>query len=160
METKLQQKRLIVKKSSIHGFGVFADEAIFPGDVVEECHTLFSDGEDKSFINYYFSVNDKNAIPLGFGCIYNHANDPNCNYQYDEARQTMIYTANRHIAKGDEIFVTYGNDWFDSRNAIVKTAPFWKKYWKYFCGVPLRAILATSSILGMIFFLKFLLTAA
>ena len=36
----LIQGRTEVKKSSIHGYGVFATEDIKKGDIVEECHFM------------------------------------------------------------------------------------------------------------------------
>ena len=109
--------KLIVKKSPIHGYGVFANQDFQPGDIIEECYSLLADSKNTDFKNYYFQAADKIAIPLGFGCIYNHSNQPNANYGFDVESSLIIFSAHLPIQRGEEILVSYGKSWFEERNA-------------------------------------------
>jgi len=126
MKQSLYRGPIIVKKSPIHGYGVFATQAIKKGSLVEECHTLFTEKKDQLFINYYFSAKNQSAIPLGYGCIYNHSFTPNVSYEYNDKTELLIFTALRNISAGEEIFSSYGNDWFSSRNIQAKKSPWWR----------------------------------
>lgn len=146
MANKLVINKLIVKKSPIHGYGVFADTDIQPNEIIEECYTLtLNDNDDLN--NYLFSWKDKFAIPLGFGCIYNHAPQPNAKYTMDENTSLFIVKANRLIKKGEEIFISYGKDWFDCRNMEIKKMSWLQKSWRYCKGYPLRAF----TVIGFIY---------
>lgn len=148
MKTKLVLNKVVVKKSPIHGYGVFAEKNLEPNEIIEECHTLLSDTFKDEFSRYYFAAADeKNALPLGFGCIYNHSDQPNATYQYDPELQLMIFKAVRFIHRGEEIFTSYGKNWFDGRKLQKKEIPMWRKVWRYFAGMPLRAIMVSVSVI-------------
>ena len=115
MNRTLVQNNIVVKPSNIHGFGVFAKKNILPGQVIEECYTLLTQVNDDVLLNYFFKANEFSAIPLGFGCIYNHSDKPNTRYDFDSERQVMTYTAQRYIRAGEEIFISYGKTWFETR---------------------------------------------
>lgn len=115
MKLQLVQAPLIVKKSSRHGYGVFAGKRFKEGDLIEECYILITRGKDKALENYYFDVNGKYALLTGFGCIYNHSEDPNADYRYNEKRKLFTFKAEKTIRKGEEIFISYGEDWFSDR---------------------------------------------
>ena len=76
--TELINQNLIIKKSPVHGYGVFAGKCFAEKEVIEECYTILSEKEnkDRALYNYYFGVNDKTAILTGFGFVYNHARHP------------------------------------------------------------------------------------
>ncbi|HEU5281950.1 MAG TPA: SET domain-containing protein [Gammaproteobacteria bacterium] len=106
-----------VRPSHIHGLGVFATSAIPAGTLLEECYVLRVPSETKLLRSYLFRYTDEeSAIPLGFGAIYNHADRPNVNHEIDRERNVMRLKTNRPIAKGEEIFISYGNTWFSSRH--------------------------------------------
>lgn len=114
--SRLIQRQVCVKTSPIHGRGVFADEPFSPGEVIEECHTLNVGPEMKSLSNYVFKCTGASLmLPLGAGAIYNHADDPNAKFKMDLERAVLVVQACRPIARGDEIFISYGKGWFDSR---------------------------------------------
>ncbi len=115
MKAKLFQTKLFVKKSPTHGYGVFAGKSIKKGEKIEECYMLVSRGGDKKLEDYYFDAKGKNAIFLGFGCIYNHADEPNADYTINMRDHVATIKASRNIRKGEEIFVSYGTKWFSSR---------------------------------------------
>lgn len=121
MKSKLFQNKLIVKKSAIHGYGVFAGKAIKKGERIEECYAILTKVEDDILGDYYFDMRGKNAVLTGFGWIYNHSEDPNAYYEINYKNRLMVFKAERAIKKGEEIFVSYGDDWFKSRDLEPKT---------------------------------------
>ena len=115
MKAKLFQGKLIVKKSSLHGYGVFAEKNFRKGERIEECYIIISKGGDKTLEDFYFDVKGKYALFTGFGSIYNHADEPNADYIISAKKCLATLTAAKAIAKGEEIFVSYGEEWFSSR---------------------------------------------
>lgn len=111
----LFQNEIYVKKSATHGYGVFAGKTIRKGQKIEECYIIVSKGGDKTLEDYYFDVKGKYGIFTGFGVIYNHSEDPNADYKINAKRRIATIVAMRTIKKGEEIFVSYGDEWFSSR---------------------------------------------
>jgi len=119
--SKLFQNKIYVKKSRTHGYGVFADKTIRKGEKIEECYMIISrKGGDKALEDYYFDAKGKHAIFTGYGIIYNHTTDPNADYFINVKRRIATIKAARTIKKGEEIFVSYGEDWFSSRGLTPK----------------------------------------
>lgn len=114
----MYQNKLIVKKSSTHGYGVFAGKTIKKGDIIEECYIIICTGNDRKLENYYFDVDGKYAIFTGFGIVYNHAEKPRLNATYTISKKRKLATikAKKTIRKGEEIFISYGSEWFETRN--------------------------------------------
>ena len=125
MKSALSRRNLIVKKSSIHGYGVFAGENIKSDEIIEECHTIILSVQYADIENYTFDGDGKSAIVLGYGSIYNHSKERNAVYEYDKEKSVMVFRASKPIKKGEEIFISYGDNWFSSRNAIVRE-PSWR----------------------------------
>jgi len=115
MKKRLFQNKIYVKKSKLHGYGVFADKNIKKGEKIEECYMLLTRGGDKKLEDFYFDVKGKNAMLTGFGCIYNHSDSPNADYTFNVKKRLFSFKAQKAIRKGEEIFVSYGDDWFSSR---------------------------------------------
>jgi SET domain-containing protein len=116
MKKQLFVNKIIVKKSSTHGYGVFAAKAFKKGEIIEECYIIISRGGDRKLEDYYFDVNGKYGLFTGFGIIYNHSDNPNADYHINAKRKLTTFKANRAIKKGEEIFISYGEEWFSSRN--------------------------------------------
>jgi SET domain-containing protein len=120
MKTRLHRSKLIVKKSDIHGFGVFAGKNFRKGDIIEECYFILSDCEDDILMDYIFDVNGRSGLVLGYGSMYNHSEYPNADYKFNRKRKVATFVASKSIKKGQEIFVSYGDDWFSSREIKLK----------------------------------------
>lgn len=121
MKRKLFQNKIIVKKSKLHGYGVFALKTIKKGEKIEECYIIICSGKDKKLENFYFDAKGKYAIFTGFGIIYNHSDDPNADYYINMKNKVVLIKAGRTIKKGEEIFISYGEEWFTSRGRKAKS---------------------------------------
>lgn len=120
MKTMLFQNNLIVKRSSTHGYGVFAGKKIRKGEKIEECYLIITKGGDRKLEDYYFDAKGKHAIFTGFGIIYNHSDDPNADYSINMKKRIVTFRADKTIYKGDEILISYGDKWFSSRGLKAK----------------------------------------
>lgn len=126
--SKTLERNVYVKKSGIQGYGVFADKDLYPGDVIEECYCLYLNERTERLSNYYFNPRFKNqsedwtCLALGYGSIYNHSDVPNAEFDFDHANYLEIFTATRFIRRDDEIFISYGEKWFEDRE-LNKTQP-------------------------------------
>lgn len=119
MKDTLFQNKLIVKKSPLHGYGVFAGKKIKKGEIVEECCFLEISRDLNPPEDYAFNHGEKSAaLLLGYGMLYNHSDVKNVAYIFDQQKQIYLFTAVRDIHKGEELCIFYGKDWFASRNAI------------------------------------------
>lgn len=120
--------KIYIGNSSVHGYGVFANEPIYNGEVIEETPIYdlgIKKGEPSSImIDYRFNwpqgsgVNwEKQVLPWGYGCLYNHSENANAYWRSNLERGTFEFVANKDIKEGDEIFVWYGNVsyWQDGR---------------------------------------------
>jgi hypothetical protein len=115
MKKRLIQKKLYVKESTTHGYGVFAGKPFKKGEIIEECYMIVSRGGDRTLEDYYFDAKGKYALLTGFGSIYNHSDDPNADYHINIKKSIATIKADKTIRKGEEIFVSYGDEWFKSR---------------------------------------------
>jgi SET domain-containing protein len=121
MKAQLFKNKLVVKKSLMHGYGVFALKAIKKGEKIEECYILLSRrGGDKGLEDFYFDAKRKYAIFTGFGSIYNHSDDPNATYTININKRLATIKAANDIRKGEEILISYGDKWFKSRGLKAK----------------------------------------
>jgi SET domain-containing protein len=127
MKSKLIQNKIIVRKSSLHGYGVFASKKIRKNEIIEQCYMLLSRGGDRGLEDYYFDAKGKHAIFTGYGSIYNHAEDPNADYTFSMKKRIATIKANQTIQKDEEISVSYGNGWFKDRGLKVKSEKRAKK---------------------------------
>lgn len=102
------------------GRGVFATQDVAEGQIVEVCPTLeFEDTAASGTLrDYVFSSNtDEHTaiLPLGWGTLYNHADDNNCEYVEHGPGQIAFVTV-RAVEAGDELTINYGDGWWDGRD--------------------------------------------
>ena len=117
-------KKIEVRKSPIHGYGVFAKEDINKGEILEECFYIVQDFNPYN-ADYLFSFPDKNnenkynVLPLGYGCIYNSSkvegeNNAIWNTNIDD--NIFIFKSIKDIKKDEEICTFYGKNWWENYN--------------------------------------------
>jgi SET domain-containing protein len=120
VKKELVRNKIVVRKSSLHGYGVYAEKSFKKGEIIEECYMIVSRGGDKKLEDYYFDADGRYGLLTGFGSIYNHSDEPNADYKIQTKRRLAIIKADRAIKKGEEIFVSYGEKWFKTRGKKVK----------------------------------------
>lgn len=144
--SRFKRKQLYVQSSSIHGLGVFADEVIEEGEVIEECSMI--EAEKTCLLqNYLFKIPGSNSywIILGNGCLYNHASLPNSITYIDEEDQIAKFVASRRIQEDEEIFIAYGEKWFHVRRLKIKDSPVARRHQRLkFLAIVSRFIAALS----------------
>lgn len=146
MKNTLIQHKTCILKSKIHGLGVFAKKTIKRNEIIEECYSLTVSHCD-DLMDYLFEMHNQKILPLGSGCLFNHHFDANASVNFDKEKNITFFTATKNIKKGEEIFISYGKDWFASREIPVIQTP--KKSWNYFFLFLVRALLITSFILSL-----------
>lgn len=121
--------KIYIDKSKIHGYGVFANQIIEAGEIIEECPIYdlgITKGEPSPvLIDYRFNWPQgagsnwtKQVIPWGYGSLYNHSNTPNAYWRSNLENETFEFVASKTIEKDEEVFVWYGgvDYWQDGRN--------------------------------------------
>jgi hypothetical protein len=106
-------------KEGRYGRGVFTTRAFAKGETVEHCPTLELPGDEVAgqLGDYVFGSNeseDEVILPLGYGMLYNHSADPNCEY-IQEAPRVIAYVTLRDVKAGEELFIDYGEEWWETR---------------------------------------------
>ena len=113
-------KKIEIKKSLIHGCGVFASEVILKHEMFESCpvvlfhHDILNNysqfhGVSHILDDYVFKWKNGNlAVALGYGSVYNHSNDQaNAVFRAQVDDPRIEFTAKRDIQPGEEIFTHY-----------------------------------------------------
>ena len=114
-------RRIQVRRSGVHGKGVFALAPIAPGETIIEYigeviswpEALRRHPHDPAQPNhtFYFHVDDKNVIDANVGGNaarwINHACVPNCEAELTDDGRVFI-KALQPLAPGDELFYDYG----------------------------------------------------
>jgi hypothetical protein len=115
-----------VEKSSINGYGVFADRDYIAGQTIEEFFCILTDTTtsttDDWIMNRYLMIWDCDCdicktngktllIPTGYGALYNHANFPNAHLTFEKQFRMGKIIAIKDISKGEEITRYYGKEY-------------------------------------------------
>jgi SET domain-containing protein len=113
-------RRIQVRRSGVHGKGVFALRPIaagetlieYTGELITWPEALRRHPHDPTDPNhtFYFHIDDRHVIDANVGGNasrwINHACDPNC--ESDEVDGRIFIKARRDIAPGEELFYDYG----------------------------------------------------
>ena len=103
-----------------HGRGVYAARPFAKGESVESCPTLELPGDTVTgrLGDYVFgSAEDENEVILllGYGMLYNHSYEANCEYVQEGPRMITFVTL-RDVEAGEELTIDYGEEWWATRN--------------------------------------------
>ena len=98
---------------------MIATADIEEGETIEVCPILeLGEGDAGGLLNdYTVALGDGGpgvALLLGYGSLYNHSDEPNAEYVV-EAGDAYSFVATREIAAGEQITITYGEEWWTSR---------------------------------------------
>jgi SET domain-containing protein len=97
---------IAVKRSPIHGLGVFATRQFNRGTVIEVCPVLVISKGDVLGRYVYSWGRTKSAVALGYGSLYNHSSHPNAQATRDD--DNIYIEALSRIMPGEEITISYG----------------------------------------------------
>ena len=127
MKNKLfKSDKITIQKSNIHGYGVFANQDIKSGELLEECHFIEIDNPKNNLAEYAFDwpnpqqvpFVDKKLItmPFGYACMYNSSTDRktrNAKWSCDLENNLYVFSATKDIKSGEEIFTYYGGGYWN-----------------------------------------------
>ena len=115
---------LYIKEVPGKGRGVFCNDEIAKGTIIEFCPVIVLSPEDrphldKTFLyDYYFEWGHDQeglALALGFGSLYNHDYEPNAEYETYFEEKMIIIRALKTIAAHEEITISYNQNPDDKR---------------------------------------------
>ncbi|AGE50248.1 SET domain-containing protein [Acanthocystis turfacea Chlorella virus Canal-1] len=114
---------IAVKKSPKGGHGIFAAKTFAPGELIHEsvCLVKPNDTWGAATEDYLFSRGGLSALPLDRGALFNHSDRPNARHELTSGLKKIRIFALKTIPRGNEIFITYGPDYFHTRPGIKKT---------------------------------------
>jgi hypothetical protein len=130
----IQSNSIIIGNSPIHGRGVFATKNIFKNQIIERCPLIPMEYRsryqlDPQIFNYMYaqppcSCKDCQThgflfyMVLGYGMLYNHQDKPNAMWKFNYKQLLTDVICVEDIKKGEEIFVSYGGQYFNDKNKI------------------------------------------
>mmetsp|Transcript_3122 Transcript_3122/g.12133 ORF Transcript_3122/g.12133 Transcript_3122/m.12133 type:complete len:295 (-) Transcript_3122:187-1071(-) len=118
---------VFVAPSPVHGWGVFAGKDFVLHELVHESPGRLLRGAAREVRDDIFELgwDEPNAgnmsiLGLGFASLHNHATDPNVQAQWERSerhggRVVGIFFALRDVKQGEELFISYGEEWWTSR---------------------------------------------
>tara|TARA_R100001377_G_C3186141_1_gene108639 strand:+ start:586 stop:993 length:408 start_codon:yes stop_codon:yes gene_type:complete len=122
---------LEVRKSRIHGYGVFTSKHIKADTVIEECMVPYEviepgyeyeNGEmfprNKDVLPHYrfMGPHDQDGVhrffvtPTGFAMVYNHADDNNVIWHHDTKNRLVLMVTCKDISPEEELYQNYGEN--------------------------------------------------
>lgn len=119
----LQIKRMVVTrgliemKKSRYGRGIFAARTIEKGELIHEAPVIVCQNIQIMFLHstilrdYYFNwSDDRAAIALGYGSLFNHSYTPNARFKNNLEKEMIDFFAIEKIEAGEEILVNYNGE--------------------------------------------------
>jgi len=101
------------------GYGVFNKEKILKNEIIETCYSISVNHTFEDLKSFAFRSNTETdrLIPLGYGCIYNHNDDPNMRWEIkDDNRKIIQFIAIRDIQCDEELCHNYGPKYWEGKN--------------------------------------------
>jgi SET domain-containing protein len=106
---------LVIRRSSIHRWGVFASGYIYQYDLLEESPYFEVPNEQAEAApecdRYTYWLSDESMlIGMGYAGLYNHSPNANAAYEIDYVNNLIRHYAIRNISPGEELTLNYGED--------------------------------------------------
>jgi SET domain-containing protein len=108
-----------IGRSSIQGRGVFAQNRISEGTLIEEApvvvipSTQIANLDRTALCDYYFLWGEDEteaALLLGTCSLCNHSYDPNAIFVLNPQKLSIAFVARREIMPGEEVTINYHGD--------------------------------------------------
>ena len=104
---------LEIRRSPLHGWGIFASQRIPAGEILEEVPFQYLEMSSTALesVRYYWPRNEPwegMAVPAGFAMLYNHSDEANADWETLEDRLLFRFIAIRDIEADEEILIDYG----------------------------------------------------
>jgi SET domain-containing protein len=118
---------LYLKKSPVHGYGVFTNGFICKNTILEECRyfdVCSANEPNNVLIQYRYSFPQHNPVKYviltGFGSIYNHSETPNATWYIDFERDLFVFKTTQNVFANQELFTYYGgNSYWEGVNISI-----------------------------------------
>jgi SET domain-containing protein len=116
------QSYLYLDKTAHAGRGVFTNEDIAAGTVIEISPVIIMHKDDRIHLDktllhdYIFEWGhnkDKCCMALGYIPMYNHSYKSNCDYIMDYDDEVIFIQTVNAIKSGEELTINYNGDWSD-----------------------------------------------
>jgi hypothetical protein len=109
--------KVTIGKSKLGGLGIFARKKFVPGEFIDASPCLVKPNDEwgKATEDYLFSRGRLSALPLAGGALFNHSNTPNARHELTSGLKMIRIIATSVINKGDEITISYGEEYFPTR---------------------------------------------
>lgn len=105
--------------NKIYSRGVFANKNYKKNDIIEICPCIKLQKittDNNQIHNYVFELNNEYCIiAFGYCSLYNHSDTPNAKWSIIDENQMKI-TVLSDIQQNEEIFMSYGKNYWISRN--------------------------------------------
>lgn len=121
-EMNFSNDNVEIKKSCMGDRGTFAKKDIKKGDIVESCPVILEKRENintnSEVDDYVFSSGRDGEVAVAFGycSMFNHDSDPNVEWKVHPESKKLVLTAKKDIMMGEEMFVSYGDNYWKTRN--------------------------------------------
>jgi hypothetical protein len=117
------------------GIGVFATDDIDKDEIIERCPLIqlelrrhyLHDLQIKAYSYIRACDCDEcvrhgalSFLVLGYGMLYNHQEEPNAHWNFNHENLVGDLIAIRPIKKDEEIFIHYGDSYFENKEDIYK----------------------------------------
>ena len=109
---------LYVSATEQMGRGVFTEEALDAGTIVEISPVIVMNADDRKLLDktllhdYIFEWgNNECCVALGYVSVYNHSYGSNCEYEMVIDEEFIRIKTMRHINAGEELFINYNGTW-------------------------------------------------
>jgi len=109
---------LYVSATEQMGRGVFTEEALDAGTIIEISPVIVMNADDRKLLDktllhdYIFEWgNNECCVALGYVSVYNHSYGSNCEYEMVIDEEFIRIKTMRHINAGEELFINYNGTW-------------------------------------------------
>lgn len=123
----------IVISSCDCGHGIFTTTYLPADTTLEECPYLRIKADECAGVldDYVFNLetaaensdSDYYSLVLGWGSLFNHADDHNTEYWHDTDRDLIVFHTIKEVPAGQQLFVNYGKEWWQSRDLAPDCLP-------------------------------------